>query len=105
MARPMKYPPELRARALKLVNQYRSDPATSHGAIARVSRELNISAETLRTWVSRAGVSNDEAPGAIADLRRIAELERENNELRRANDILRAASTFFAAELDRPSKR
>jgi transposase len=66
---------------------------------------LGISAETLRGWVSRAEIDDGQRPGVTTDtLMRLAELERENRELRRANAILKSASAFFAAELDRPHR-
>jgi len=77
-----------------------------HGSVARVAGELGIGAETLRTWVRRAEIDAGDVPGTTtADAQRIKELERENKELRRANDILKAAAAFFGAELDRPSRR
>ncbi len=77
-----------------------------HGPIARVARELGIGVESLRGWVNKAEVDSGRRPGtSTADAQRIAQLERENRELRRANEILKAASIFFATELDgRPKK-
>jgi transposase len=75
-------------------------------AIESVSEKLSVNHETLRQWVRRAEVDGGHRPGITTDERaRIRELERENRELRRANDILKAASAFFGAELDRQSKR
>ena len=74
--------------------------------MSRVAGELGIGAETLRNWVRRTEIDSGERPGTSSDdAQRIAELERENWELRRANDILKAAAAFFGAELDRPSRR
>jgi transposase len=71
------------------------------GAVTRVAKQLGIGAESLRTWVTQAEVDDGKRPGVTSDeKRRIAELERENRELRRANEILKAASAFFARELD-----
>ena len=74
-------------------------------ACRRIGGQLGISAETLRGWVARAEVDAGQRPGtSTSDAQRLAELERENRELRRANAILRSASAFFAAELDRPHR-
>jgi transposase len=67
----------------------------------RLARQLGIGPESLRTWIKQADIDNGKRPGVTtAEQRRIAELERENRELRRANEILKAASAFFARELD-----
>lgn len=83
--------------------ELRRDPATRSGAIQRVAQQLGMHPETLRGWVRRAEIDDGVRPGVTSDdAWRIAELERENRELKRANDILRTASAFFAAaELDR----
>ncbi len=107
MSRPSPYPVELRQRAVRMVAEVRPDYESDWAAITAVAQKLGIgSAETLRKWVrqvqvdtgQRAGVSTDES----AELKR---LRRENAELRRANEILKSASAFFAAELDRPQQR
>ena len=83
----------------------RRDPVTRKGALARIGQQLGINPETLRNWVTQAEVDAGERPGTTtSDAQRLAELERENRELRRANAILRSASAFFAAELDRPQR-
>ena len=83
----------------------RRDPATRTGALARVGEQLGINPETLRNWVNQAEVDAGDRPGTTtSDAQRLAELERENRELRRSNAILRSASAFFAAELDRPQR-
>jgi transposase len=76
------------------------------GVVPRIARQLGVGVESLRAWLSQAEVDAGNRPGTpSADARRIAELEREVRELRRANDILKAASVFFATELDgRPKK-
>jgi transposase len=104
--RPQKYPDELRERAVKMVLEVRQQTGEKHGAVTRVAKELGIGPESLRGWVSRAEIDSGRRPGtSTADAQRIAQLERENRELRRANDILKAASVFFATELDgRPRK-
>jgi transposase len=106
MAAPRKYPDELRERATRMAVELRQDPDTKHGAINRVAEQLGMHSETLRNWVRQAEVDGGVRSGTTtSDGHRLAELERENRELRRANHILRTASAFFAAELDRPTNR
>lgn len=106
MAAPRKYPDELRERAIRLVLEAKRDPLTRPAACRRIGDQLGINPETLRGWVQQAEVdAGDRAGTTTSDAQRMAELERENRELRRANAILKAASAFFAAELDRPSTR
>ena len=104
--RPQKYPEELRERAVGMVFEVREQTGESDGVISRVAGELGIGPQSLRNWVSRAEIDSGRRGGtSSADAQRIAELEREVRELRRANDILKAASVFFATELDgRPKK-
>ncbi len=72
-----------------------------HGVITRVARQLGVGSESLRSWVRQAEVAAGQRPGTTTeDAQRIAELEREVRELRRANEILNAASAFFASQLD-----
>ena len=106
MAAPRKYPEELRERAIRMAVDLRRDPATRSGALRRVGGQLGINPETLRNWVSQAEIDQGQRPGmTTTEAQRIAQLERENKELRRANEILRTASAFFAAaELDRRLK-
>ena len=106
MAAPRKYPEELRERAIRMAVDLRRDPATRTGALRRVGDQLGINPETLRNWVQQAEVDEGHRPGVTTEeAQRIAELEREVRELRRANEILRTASAFFAAaELDRKLK-
>ena len=101
-----RYPPELRERAVRMVLETIQQTGERFGAITRVARQLGIGPESLRTWVRQAEVDAGRRPGVTtAEQRRITELEREVKELRRANEILRTASAFFAAELDRPRPR
>jgi transposase len=100
------YPPELRERAVLMVAEVRGGYPSEWAAIEAVAKRLAIgSAETLRKWVRRAEIDVGSRPGMTsqesADLRK---LRAENRELRRANEILKAASVFFAAELDRPQR-
>jgi transposase len=101
MPAPRKYPDEVRERAVRMVFQIREESGQQQGAVARVADRLGINRETLRNWVKQAEIDGGQRPGtSTADAQRIAELERENRELRRANEILKAASAFFARELD-----
>ena len=98
------YPPELRERAVRMVAQVRPDYPSDWPAICAVAEKLGIgTAETLRKWVRQAEVDAGTRPGVTSEeSAEIRRLKRENAELRRANEILKAASAFFAAELDRP---
>lgn len=105
MAAPRKYPDELRERATRLAVEARRDPASAGGAIRRIADQLGVHPEALRTWVKQAETDEGARSGTTStDAVRIAELEREVRELRRANQILKSAASFFAAELDRPSR-
>jgi transposase len=96
-----RYPAELRERAVRMVREATAEGGESFGVITRVARQLGIGAESLRNWVKQAEVDGGQRPGVTTEeRRRIAELERENRELRRANEILKAAASFFARELD-----
>jgi transposase len=106
MAAPRKYSEELRERATRMAMDARKDPATSKGAIRRIADQLGVHPEALRTWVRQAEIDGGVRPGTTTDdATRIAELEREVRELRRANEILKTSAAFFAAaELDRKTK-
>jgi transposase len=96
-----RYPPELRGRAVRMVLETIEQTGERFGVITRVARQLGIGSESLRGWVRQAEVDGGHRPGVTSEeRRRIAELEREVRELRRANEILKAASAFFARELD-----
>jgi transposase len=96
-----KYPEELRERAVKMVSEIRERDGKGHGELARVGRQLGVHPEALRGWVKQAEIDGGQRPGTTTgDKQRITELERENRELRRANEILKAASAYFARELD-----
>jgi transposase len=96
-----RYPPELRDRAVRMVLETMEQTGQRVGVITRIARQLGIGAESLRGWVRQAEVDGGRHPGlTTAEQQRIAELEREVCELRRANEILKAASAFFARELD-----
>ena len=96
-----RYPPELRERAIRLVREHRNEHPSESAAIQSIAGKLGITPETLRLWVRRDEVDQGGRPGVpSAERERIRELEREVRELRRANAILKAASAFFARELD-----
>jgi transposase len=107
MANRGRYPAEVRERAVRLVFEHQREHETQWAAITSIAEKFGMSAETLRKWVRQAEVDGGRRSGVTsADAERIKELERENRELRRANEILKAASAFFARELDpQPPKR
>jgi transposase len=97
MTRPTRYPQELRERAVRLVLEHRDEYDSEWAAMRSIAAKLGIgSTETLRNWVRRAEVDGGQRPGVTSDERqRLAELERENRELRRANEILKSAAAFW----------
>jgi transposase len=96
-----KYPDELRERAVKMVLEVREREGSGRGEIARVGRQLGVHPEALRGWLKQTEIDGGQRPGTTTgDRQRITELEREVRELRRANEILKAASAYFARELD-----
>ena len=101
------YPAELRERAVRMVFEVTPDYPSQWAAIHAVAEKLGIgTVETLRLWVRRAERDAGARPGVTSDEHaEIKQLKREVAELRRANEILKAASAFFAAELDRPQHR
>jgi transposase len=100
------YPVEVRERAVRMLFEHQDEYPSQWKAIEAIAAQLGINHETLRQWVRRAETDEGRRPGLTTDERaRLRELERENKELRRANDILKAASAFFGAELDRQSKK
>jgi len=102
-----RYPPELKERAVRMAQELIAEQGgQSFGVVTRVARQLGVGPESLRGWLRQAEIDGGRRPGtSSADAQRIVELERENRELRRANDILKAASVFFATELDGRPKR
>ena len=101
MASRKQHPAELRERAVAMVFELRAESGNPRGSIARVGERLGLNPETLRNWVERAEIDGGQRAGTTSDdKKRIAELEREVRELRRANEILKAASAYFARELD-----
>jgi transposase len=112
MARPRVYPDEMRDRAVRLLYEWRESRGLANGGFTAISKQLGLRRETLRRWVmdaeeEEAGATElrPRRPTSKPDRERIAELERENKELRRANEILKTAAAFFGAELDRRPKK
>ena len=101
-----RYPVEVRERAVRMVREHEHEYPSQWKAIESISAKLGINHETLRIWVRRAETDNGERPRLTTNERaRMKQLEKENKELKRANEILKAASAFFDAELDRQSKK
>ena len=100
-----RYSYQEKAQAVRLVRQLRKELGTSHGTVFRVARQLGYGTESVRSWVRQADIDDGLTAGTTTDdAARIKALEQENRELRRTNAILKSASAFFAAELDRPQK-
>ena len=106
MARTSRFSPEVRERAVRMVLEHAEQHESQWAAIRSIAAKLGCAAETLRNWVRQAERDAGKRPGLTTDeRRRLKELERENFELRRANEILKKASAYFAqAELDRRAK-
>jgi transposase-like protein len=106
MTKPKRYPPELRERAVRLLLEHEKEYDSRWAATKSIAEKVGCSAEALRSWLRQAGQVEGKAPALAPDEReRLKALEREVRELRRANEILRKASAYFAqAELDRPAK-
>ena len=103
MARRSRYSPEVRERAVRMVREHGAEHPSQWAAIASIAGKLGCTSETLRRWVRQAERDTGQRSGLTTDERqRLKELERENRELKRTNEILRLASAFFAqAELGR----
>ena len=105
MSTSKRYPPEVRERAVRLVFEQEQDHESQWAAIRSIADKSGMTAETLRKWVRQAERDAGRRPGlSTAERDRLRSLEKENKELRRANEILKAASAFFGAELDRRRK-
>ena len=106
MARPRKYSPEVRERAIRMVREHGPEHASQWAAITSIAGKFGCTAETLRNWIRQAERDSGQRGGLTTDERqRFKELERENRELKRANEILQTASAYFAkAALDRRPK-
>jgi transposase len=106
MTRTNRYSPEVRERAVRMVVEHLDEYSSEWAAITSVSSKLGMTPETLRVWVRRAQVDGGLRPGLTTDERKhLKELEKEVRDLRRANEILKDASIFFATELDGRTKR
>jgi transposase len=103
---PRQFPPEFRQRALRMLEEALPEHETEYAAIRHVGGKLGVGPETLRKWRRRSQIDDGKRPGTTSEeLAEIRRLKRENAELRRANEILRTASAFFAAEPGRPATR
>ena len=97
-----RYSPEEKAQAVRLVRTLRRELGTEHGTVKRVAQQLGYGVESVRSWVRQADIDDGTAPGmTTTESNRIKELEQELRELRRANEILKRAASFFGAGLDR----
>ncbi len=106
MDKQKRYPPEVRERAVRMVFEHTKEHCSQWAAICSIAGKLGMTAETLRRWVRQAERNEGLRPGLTSDERtRVKELERENRELKRANEILKSAAAFFGAELDRRTRR
>jgi len=103
---PKKFDPATKDRAVRMLIEAIPEHNNKTAAVAHVAGLLGLSPETLRTWARRAEIDAGRMPGVTSDmLDENRRLKRENTELRKANEVLKAASVFFAKELDRPSTR
>ena len=106
MDRQTRYPKEVRERAVRLVFEHEREYNSQWAAITSIASKLGMTAETLRKWVRQAETDGGLRSGVTTEERaRVKELERENRELRRANEILKAAAAFFGAEFDRRQQK
>ena len=101
-----RYSVEEKAAAVRMVRSLQAETGMAHGAVRRVAEQLGYGVESVRSWVKRAEIDEGVRPGvSTGESERVKDLEQENRELRRANEILRRAATFFGAELDRQQRR
>ena len=101
-----RYSPEEKQAAVRMVRSLQAETGMTHGAVRRVAEQLGYGVESVRSWVKQAAVGDGAGPGvATSESERVKDLEQEVRELRRANEILRRAATFFGAELDRQQRR
>jgi transposase len=101
-----RYSPEEKAAAVRMVRTLRAELGTEHGTVQRVARQLGYGVESVRSWVRQADIDDGYATGvSTIEAQRIKDLEQENRELKRANEILKRAASFFGVELDRQHKK
>jgi transposase len=101
-----RYPPELKERAVRMVKELRLQDPHDKAVISRVARQLGVGDESLRSWVKQSEIDSGQRAGlSTEEQAELKRLRKENFELRRSNDILQAAATFFGAELDRRGKK
>lgn len=101
-----RYSPAEKEQAVRLVRTLRAELGTDQGTVQRVALQLGYGPESVRSWVRQADIDDGRAPGVTtSEARRITELEQEVRELKRANEILKRAASFFGAELDRQHKK
>ncbi|MDX6620859.1 MAG: transposase [Gaiellales bacterium] len=101
-----RYSPEEKLAAVRMVRSLQAETGMTHGAVRRVAEQLGYGVESVRSWVKQTDVDDGVRPRmTTSEAQRLKELEQENRELRRANEILRRAATFFGAELDRQQRR
>jgi len=100
-----RYSAEEKAAAVRMVRSLRAETGSSQGTVQRVARQLGYGVESVRRWVKRADIDEGVRPGVTTEESARVKEQQENRELRRANEILRRAATFFGAELDRQQRR
>ena len=101
-----RYSPQEKADAVRLVRTLRSELGTEHGTVQRIASQLGYGVESVRMWVRQADIDDGHTAGTTSvEAARVKELEQEVRELKRTNEILKRAASFFAAELDRPQKK
>ena len=101
-----RYSAEEKQAAVRMVRSLQAETGMTHGAVRRVAQQLGYGVESVRSWVKQADVDDGARPGTTtSEAKRVKDLEQEVRELRRANEILRRAATFFGAELDRQQRR
>lgn len=104
---PKKYSPDFKERAIRMVEDHQhAEDSSRTGALKHVGAALGVSYETIRNWAKQQDIDNGKQPGVTSeDAEELRRLRRENAELRRANEILKTASAFFAAEPGRPTTK
>jgi transposase len=101
-----RYSPEEKAAAVRMVRTLRAELGTEHGTVQRVATQLGYGVESVRVWVKQADIDDGHVAGvSTVEARRVRDLEQEVRELRRANEILKRAASFFGAELDRQHRK